>query len=248
MRYSRIPFAPIISGVLFVAVTVFAAYWFMSTKLDSDDYTPFIPKISIKVFKETVNSKQKEIDTATEASYIGKPNEKNTKTSMVNSSKTATKPSGGKTLYSESDYIPNAGPKNENPSSVSNETDSSGKSTEIVDSSGNTENKGSAEIDVNAGNTGSSNTDNNQSTDATKTNWVDEKVEKYKDEINDTDLKDFKSIFSKIDMDHVNQLFADTSSEDGGLKVRQYLLSILTADEYTKAKQLFGQYNELIYK
>jgi hypothetical protein len=187
--YNRFALVPIISGLLFFTFTIITIGWFISNAIDSDDYTPFVPRKPI-----TQNAKKD--------------------SSKVNSKITEIK-------------------DNSVPASSKNASISQSKNTSKNSSSDNSTSP-KADVTTSAPKVGSM-------------EWVNEKIRQHKDEIDKNDLADFRNIFSKINMGHVNTLLSDSAAGYGGIEVRVYLHSILSQDEYARAKQLFARYNGLIY-
>ena len=77
--------------------------------------------------------------------------------------------------------------------------------------------------------------------------WVDQKIKEYEDQIDPADLEDFRTIIGKLDMGHVTEILEGGFTEENQNRLREYLLSRLTPDEYERAKELFITYSYLLF-
>ena len=76
--------------------------------------------------------------------------------------------------------------------------------------------------------------------------WMDAKLEQYREQIDAEDLEDFESIIGKLDMDHAAALLDNPDAAEGEEQLKAYLHSMLTADEYNRAKELFFKYDYIL--
>ena len=61
-------------------------------------------------------------------------------------------------------------------------------------------------------------------------------------------MDDFRSIIGKLDMDHAIALLDNPDAAEGEEQLKAYLHSMLTAAEYGRAKELFFQYNYILFE
>ncbi len=76
-------------------------------------------------------------------------------------------------------------------------------------------------------------------------NWVEEKIQKHRDEIDPDDLADFRRIYPRVDIGYVQSAGKDGYTSEEMNEVKAYLRSTLGGD-YERAKELFYKYNHLI--
>lgn len=82
-------------------------------------------------------------------------------------------------------------------------------------------------------------------TSAISESWVEEKIRKHRDEINDEDLEDFRRIYSKVDINFIQGLAKDGYTDEEFEQLKAYLRSTLRGD-YERAKELFFNYSYLL--
>ncbi len=76
-------------------------------------------------------------------------------------------------------------------------------------------------------------------------NWVEARIQKHRDEIDDADLADFRRIYPRVDIGYVQSVGEDGYTEDELQEVKAYLRKTLGGD-YERAKELFYKYNYLM--
>jgi hypothetical protein len=77
--------------------------------------------------------------------------------------------------------------------------------------------------------------------------WIEAKLEEYKDEIDEADVEDFRRIIGKLDMSHAISLLDNPDLAAGEAELKAYLHSVLTDSEYQRTKQLFAKYNHILF-
>lgn len=82
----------------------------------------------------------------------------------------------------------------------------------------------------------------------TREEWIEAKLEQYSDQIDEADVEDFRSIIGKLDMDHAVALLDNPDGAQGEEQLKTYLRSTLTTEEYGRAKELFFQYNYILFE
>ncbi len=82
----------------------------------------------------------------------------------------------------------------------------------------------------------------------TREEWIEAKLEQYRDQIDEADVEDFRSIIGKLDMDHAIALLDNPDGQAGEEALKAYLRKTLTAEEYERAKELFFQYNYILFE
>lgn len=75
--------------------------------------------------------------------------------------------------------------------------------------------------------------------------WVEAKIEEYRDEIAEGDIADFRHIIGKLDMNYAMGLL---DKENGETHLKAYMRAKLTAQEYERSKELFLLYNYIIFE
>ncbi len=78
--------------------------------------------------------------------------------------------------------------------------------------------------------------------------WVDKRIEDHKDEIDEDDLKNFRYIVNKLGAGKVAAYFEGGLSQEDQKELYSYMRSVLTDSEYDSARQLFIEYNWLLYE
>ena len=78
--------------------------------------------------------------------------------------------------------------------------------------------------------------------------WIDQRIAAVEAEVQPEDLADFKAIIGKLDVDYINRLVDEGLDEVREAELRGYLHSRLTDGEYTRAKELFLDYNALLFE
>lgn len=81
-----------------------------------------------------------------------------------------------------------------------------------------------------------------------KDEWVAAKLEQFKDRINAGDVEDFKNIIGKLDMDYAIALFDNSDGEAIEDELKAYLRETLTPGEYERARELFFEYNYILFE
>lgn len=76
-------------------------------------------------------------------------------------------------------------------------------------------------------------------------NWVEAKIQKYRDEIDESDLADFRRIFPKVDQGYLQNFANDGYTDEDIEQIKAYLKKTLGGD-YERAKELFYRYNYLL--
>lgn len=76
-------------------------------------------------------------------------------------------------------------------------------------------------------------------------NWVEARIQKYRDEIDDADLADFRRIYPRVDIGYVQSVGEGGYTEDELQEVKVYLRKTLGGD-YERAKELFYKYSYLM--
>ncbi len=76
-------------------------------------------------------------------------------------------------------------------------------------------------------------------------NWVEARIQKYRDEIDDADLADFRRIYPRVDIGYVQGVGEGGYTEDELQEVKAYLRKTLGGD-YERAKELFYKYSYLM--
>ena len=84
--------------------------------------------------------------------------------------------------------------------------------------------------------------------DSNQEEWIEAKLEQYRDQIDEADVEDFRSIIGKLDMDHAIALLDNPDGQAGEEALKAYLRKTLTAEEYERAKELFFQYNYILFE
>jgi len=79
-------------------------------------------------------------------------------------------------------------------------------------------------------------------------NWVEEKIALHRDQIADEDLEDFRLIMGKLDIDHVEAILEGRIDPEIDNTLRAYLNDRLTPREYQRSKELFIDYEHLIFE
>ncbi len=77
--------------------------------------------------------------------------------------------------------------------------------------------------------------------------WVEQKINENRDAIDDADLNDFRTIIGKLDMDYISKLSENLGTEEGELEFKGYLHSRLTDTEYSRSKELFIKYRDILF-
>ena len=76
--------------------------------------------------------------------------------------------------------------------------------------------------------------------------WLEQKIEEHKDEIEDEDLADFKSIIKKLDQPFIKKLSIDGFDIEEQELLKKHLNERLTQSECERAKGLFFKYSFLL--
>lgn len=76
--------------------------------------------------------------------------------------------------------------------------------------------------------------------------WIDQKIDKNRDDINDDDLKEGLSIGDKIDDDIVLGFLEDGLTAEEKVDLKEYLEVILTPEEMDEVKVLIGKYGYML--
>lgn len=84
-----------------------------------------------------------------------------------------------------------------------------------------------------------------ESTSSIGESWVEAKIRKHRDEIDDEDLDDFRRIYSKVDINFIQGLAKDGYTDEEFEQLKSYLRSTLGGD-YERAKELFFNYSYLL--
>jgi hypothetical protein len=76
--------------------------------------------------------------------------------------------------------------------------------------------------------------------------WLEKKIEAHRDEIDDTDLADFRNIITKLDQGYIQGMAADGFDTEEQDQLQIHLLERLGEAGYQRAKTLFIRYNYLL--
>lgn len=76
-------------------------------------------------------------------------------------------------------------------------------------------------------------------------NWVEAQIQKYRDEIDDGDLADFRRIYQKVDITYIQSISQAGYTEEEIQELKTYLRNTLGGD-YERAKELFYKYDYLL--
>lgn len=77
--------------------------------------------------------------------------------------------------------------------------------------------------------------------------WIDRRIAEVEAEVLPEDLADFKAIVGKLDVEYIDGLVDEGLDEERKAELRSYLQSRLTEEEYARAKELFLDYNALLF-
>jgi hypothetical protein len=76
--------------------------------------------------------------------------------------------------------------------------------------------------------------------------WLEDNIKKFKDEINERDLEDFRGILSKLDQNYLYSLASDGLTTDEMDYLKEHLRDRLTNTEYNRSKELFIEYSFIL--
>ncbi len=76
--------------------------------------------------------------------------------------------------------------------------------------------------------------------------WIEAKLEQYRDDIDDDDMEDFKNIIGKLDMTYAIDILDNPDTEKGEEELKEYLRLMLRPKEYNRARELFFRYDFIL--